>query len=145
MKIKKMADGGTTPGSQQPTYPFYGNQQTQATTTPRVVQNVNIPQPGFPLSQPANTLNQQPTAMKKGGKGKRFGKGGTVAIIIAPKVVDKKDKFPTRPDDKYFPDQENAPSPDEGYRGTKKLAKGGSASSRADGIAQRGKTRGKFV
>ena len=29
--------------------------------------------------------------------------------------------------------------------GMKKLAKGGSASSRADGIAQRGKTRGKFV
>jgi hypothetical protein len=28
---------------------------------------------------------------------------------------------------------------------TKKMAKGGSASSRADGIAQRGKTRGKMV
>jgi hypothetical protein len=60
------------------------------------VQNVNIPQPGFPLSQPANTLNQQPTAMKKGGK-------------------------------------------------VKKMAKGGSASSRADGIAQRGKTRGRVL
>jgi hypothetical protein len=95
MKIKKMADGGTTPGTQQPTYPFYGNQQTQATTTPRVVQNVNIPQPGFPLSQPMNTSGQ-PAAMKKGGK-------------------------------------------------VKKMAKGGSASSRADGIAQRGKTRGRVL
>lgn len=28
---------------------------------------------------------------------------------------------------------------------TKKMAKGGSASSRADGIARKGKTRGKFV
>jgi hypothetical protein len=95
MKIKKMADGGTTPGTQQPTYPFYGNQQTQASTTPRVVQNVNIPQPGFPLSQLMNTSGQ-PAAMKKGGK-------------------------------------------------VKKMAKGGSASSRADGIAQRGKTRGRVL
>jgi L-aminopeptidase/D-esterase-like protein len=30
----------------------------------------------------------------------------------------------------------------QGMRGMKKMAKGGSASSRADGIAQRGKTRG---
>ena len=72
-----------------------------------------------------------------------------IAIVIAPKpkTTDKKNapKFPDRPDDKYFPDQEKAPSPDEGYRGTKKLAKGGSASSRADGTAQRGKTRGRMV
>jgi hypothetical protein len=46
---------------------------------------------------------------------------------------------------KKMADGGTTPSPDEGYRGTKKLAKGGSASSRADGIAQRGKTRGKFV
>ena len=96
MKIKKMADGGTTPGSQQPTYPFYGNQQTQATTTPRVVQNVNIPQPGFPLSQPQPMNTSGQPAMKKGGR-------------------------------------------------VKKMAKGGSASSRADGIAQRGKTRGRVL
>ena len=31
----------------------------------------------------------------------------------------KKTKFPNRKDDKYFPDQEKAPSPDEGYRGKK--------------------------
>ena len=31
----------------------------------------------------------------------------------------KKTKFPSRKDDKYFPDQEKAPSPDEGYRGKK--------------------------
>jgi len=33
----------------------------------------------------------------------------------------------------------------ENYQKTKKFAKGGSASSRADGCAQRGKTRGKMV
>jgi hypothetical protein len=33
----------------------------------------------------------------------------------------------------------------EQYQKTKKYAKGGSASSRADGCAQRGKTRGKMV
>jgi hypothetical protein len=33
----------------------------------------------------------------------------------------------------------------ENYQKTKKYAKGGSASSRADGCAQRGKTRGKMV
>ena len=37
-------------------------------------------------------------------------------------------------------EQKPAPAPT-----TKKLAKGGSASSRADGIAQRGKTRGMIV
>jgi hypothetical protein len=31
----------------------------------------------------------------------------------------KKTKFPNRKDDKYFPDQEKAPSPDEGHRGEK--------------------------
>lgn len=33
----------------------------------------------------------------------------------------------------------------QGMRGVKKMASGGSASSRADGIAQRGKTRGTMV
>ena len=33
----------------------------------------------------------------------------------------------------------------QGMRGVKKMAKGGSASSRADGIAQRGKTKGTMV
>jgi hypothetical protein len=35
----------------------------------------------------------------------------------------KKTKFPNRKDDKYFPDQEKAPSPDEGYRGKDPLDK----------------------
>ncbi len=35
----------------------------------------------------------------------------------------KKTKFPNRKDDKYFPDQDKAPSPDEGYRGEDPLAK----------------------
>lgn len=37
------------------------------------------------------------------------------------------------------------PSPEPGEQKPKKMAKGGSASSRADGIAQRGKTRGMIV
>ena len=37
------------------------------------------------------------------------------------------------------------PSPEPGEQKPKKLAKGGSASSRADGIAQRGKTRGRVL
>jgi hypothetical protein len=39
------------------------------------------------------------------------------------------------------PDMSSAPPP---KKKEKKMAKGGSASSRADGIAQRGKTRGKM-
>ena len=38
-----------------------------------------------------------------------------------------------------------APYESMGTRPPKRFAKGGSASARADGIAQRGKTRGKFV
>ena len=37
------------------------------------------------------------------------------------------------------------PSPKPAASGPKKMAKGGSASSRADGIAERGKTRGTIV
>lgn len=37
------------------------------------------------------------------------------------------------------------PSPEPGEQKPRKMAKGGSASSRADGIAQRGKTRGKMI
>jgi hypothetical protein len=52
----------------------------------------------------------------------------------------------TKPD---FPDQNLAPSPDEGYRGEKKMAKGGlvksSASRRADGAAKKGKTKGRTL
>lgn len=37
------------------------------------------------------------------------------------------------------------PSPEPGEQKPKKFSKGGTASSRADGIAQRGKTRGKVL
>lgn len=37
------------------------------------------------------------------------------------------------------------PSPEPGEQKPKKMAKGGTASSRADGCAQRGKTRGKVL
>ena len=42
----------------------------------------------------------------------------------------------------YAPEKKD---PRDAVRGQKGYAKGGSASSRADGIAQRGKTRGKMV
>ena len=37
------------------------------------------------------------------------------------------------------------PSPEPGEQKPRKMAKGGSASSRADGIAQRGKTKGTMI
>lgn len=52
---KKYADGGMT---QQPTYPFYGNQAQPSTTQPGVQQTFNMqPQP----------VVGQPIAMRKGG------------------------------------------------------------------------------
>lgn len=48
----------------------------------------------------------------------------------------------------YTADKGQPPSPNEGPTKNpkpKKMAKGGTASSRADGIAQRGKTRGRMV
>jgi len=44
-----------------------------------------------------------------------------------------------------FVKKETQPTPTKPPTPVKKMAKGGSASSRADGIAQRGKTRGKIV
>jgi hypothetical protein len=61
---------------------------------------------------------------------------------VAPKPVPKK----TPPRDTVF--REGMPVPQDidgaSVRKTKKMASGGSVSSRADGIAQRGKTRGKM-
>lgn len=83
-KIKKYADGGMT---QQPTYPFYGNQ----------------PQAGGQNGGVNQTFNMQPQAQAgpndQMSQPQRFKKGGKVS----------------------------------------------SASSRADGIASRGKTRGRIV
>ena len=42
-------------------------------------------------------------------------------------------------------DEPVSPPPKQAASAPKKMAKGGSASSRADGIAQRGKTRGTMV
>lgn len=81
-KVKKYADGGMT---QQPTYPFYGNQPQPSTTQPGMAQTFNI-QPQASAGQP-----QQPQQFKKGGAVKS------------------------------------------------------SASKRADGIAAKGKTRGRIV
>ena len=77
-----------------------------------------------------------------------------MAVIIAikpkpkPKLTDKKDttKFPDRPDDKYFPDQNLAPSPNEGPTDTVTKKAGGAIKyARGGGVEKRGKTRGKFV
>jgi len=53
--------------------------------------------------------------------------------------VAKKPKPKPAPKPPMYPDSVPVDEP------VKKMAKGGSASSRADGIAQRGKTRGTFV
>ena len=65
------------------------------------------------------------------------------------------DEGPTKPKkregqaDIYTADMGQPPVPDEGptknVKKAKKMAGGGSASSRADGCAQRGKTKGRFV
>jgi hypothetical protein len=66
---------------------------------------------------------------------------------------------PSRPSQQEIEDIRNAPKQEKAYNAAssvapnpappasapKKMAKGGSASSRADGIAQRGKTRGTMV
>ncbi len=98
-KIKKYADGGMT---QQPTYPFYGNQ----------------PQAGGQNGGVNQTFNMQPQAQAgpndQMGQQQRFKKGGQVKASAMKPVKMAKPKM-------------------------------GSASSRADGIASRGKTRGRMV
>lgn len=98
-KIKKYADGGMT---QQPTYPFYGNQ----------------PQAGGQNGGMNQTFNMQPQAMAgpndQMGQQQRFKKGGQVKASAMKSVKVASPKM-------------------------------GNASKRADGIAQRGKTRGRMV
>lgn len=99
MAKTKYADGGMT---QQPTYPFYGNQPTAATTNPGANQTFNIDNSLQPMQQPNM---QRPQGMKKGG------------AVKASKMGTVKQGKPHM----------------------------GSASSRGDGIAQRGKTKGRMV
>jgi hypothetical protein len=98
-KIKKYADGGMT---QQPTYPFYGNQ----------------PQAGGQNGGVNQTFNMQPQAQAgpndQMGQQQRFKKGGQVKASAMKSVKVASPKM-------------------------------GSASKRADGIASRGKTRGRMV
>ena len=61
----------------------------------------------------------------------------------APKIVEPEEPIPPEAMDKKQ-DWTNQKAADQ-YQKTKKFAKGGSVSSRADGCAQRGKTRGKMV
>ena len=144
MKTKKMADGGGTGYPTPPTYPFYGNQLTPNNTAP----NGNI-QPASQPMQPMAAL--QPTQMKEGGLTEQEKKEMEDA-----KNRKKEETAPTTKST-MGDDRIDMDTLKKGYNklkdlikgkakgGTVKMAKGGSASSRADGIAQRGKTRGKFV
>ncbi len=148
MKTKKMADGGTTPGTQQPTYPFYGNQLTPNNTAP----NGNI-QPASQPMQPMAAL--QPTQMKEGGLTEQEKKEMEDA-----KNRKKEETAPTTKST-MGDDRIDMDTLKKGYNklkdlikgkakgGTVKMAKGGSvrssASRRGDGIAQRGKTKGRMV
>jgi hypothetical protein len=60
-------------------------------------------------------------------------------------TMDEEDYGPTPPDIKDKLQTMKNQKAAEQYEKTKRFAKGGSASSRADGCAQRGKTRGKMV
>ena len=148
MKIKKMADGGDTGYPTPPTYPFYGNQQKPATTTP----NGNIQ----PASQPMQPLAApQPTQMNEGGLTKEQKQAHEDA-----KNRKKEETAPTTKST-MGDDRIDMDTLKKGYEklkdlikgkakgGTVKMAKGGSvrssASRRGDGIAQRGKTKGRIV
>lgn len=98
-KIKKYADGGMT---QQPTYPFYGNQPQAGGQNGGVNQTFNM--------QPQATAGQVPVTTDQ----QTFKKGGRVKASAMKSVKVASPKM-------------------------------GSASKRADGIASRGKTRGRIV
>jgi hypothetical protein len=148
MKTKKMADGG-------PTYPFYNNQPVQNTTTPSVVQKFVSPTP----MQNQGMNQQNPQGMKKGGRVRM--KDGGMTEQERQEIEDAKNrkKEETAPTTKSTmgDDRIDMGTLKKGYNklkdlikgkakgGTVKMAKGGTASSRADGIAQRGKTRGRMV
>jgi hypothetical protein len=63
------------------------------------------------------------------------------SVPIPDKIGTEKDVPPNMPGSGIRVEKEPKPMP----KPVKKMAKGGSASSRADGIAQRGKTRGTMV
>ena len=73
-------------------------------------------------------------------KGRKFSKGGDMATKMNPafKAMIEKKKAGAKPAAKEM-------MPMKKGGGVKKMAAGGSASSRADGIAQRGKTKGKML
>jgi hypothetical protein len=156
MKIKKMADGG-------PTYPLYGNQRIQNNTAPSMAQKFVPPAPMMPtpgrnlIGNPMlnQGMNQPiPQGMKKGG---RVGmkEGGMTEQerqdIEDAKSRAKEDKATSTKkgmgEGKFDPVKKlkDLFGTKKAKGGTVKMAKGGSASSRADGIAQRGKTKGRLV
>jgi hypothetical protein len=148
MKTKKMADGGGTGYPTPPTYPFYGNQLTPNNTAP----NGNI-QPASQPMQPMAAL--QPTQMNEGGLTKEEKRAHEDA-----KNRKKEENAPTTKSG-MGDDRIDMDTLKKGYEklkdlikgkakgGTVKMAKGGSvrssASRRGDGIAQRGKTKGRMV
>ena len=73
-------------------------------------------------------------------KGRKFSKGGDMATKMNPafKAMIEKKKAGAKPAAKEM-------MPMKKGGGVKKMAAGGSASARADGIAQKGKTKGKML
>jgi hypothetical protein len=92
-------------------------------------------------------------AALKGGMQGGMGKAKAAPAKAAPKEPveeipsDIKDKLQTMKNERAAAAYEKRRAAGEDYKkgGMLKMAKGGSASSRADGCAQRGKTRGKMV
>lgn len=91
------------------------------------------------MPKPVNILTPDAPDSERPGKQPRPPKMGA-GIKVGPMPVDKRDK------DIYTAEKGVPPMPDEGpTKNVKKYASGGSVSARADGCAQRGKTRGKMV
>ena len=93
---------------------------------------------------------KEPSAMEKlGNLGRKIKDSVMSSDKPAPaKPVMSSDKpSPAKREVRYAPSPENAKFNDDYKKGgkVKKMAKGGSASARADGCATRGKTRGKMV
>jgi hypothetical protein len=94
--------------------------------------------------------NQKEYGMKKGGKVKKYNSGGTATSKPEPKKDTmpewaKNERANRKQDELNKREAEGAAKEVKRNMSTFGLKNGGSASSRADGIAQRGKTRGKIV
>jgi hypothetical protein len=107
--------------------------------------NMPVAGAGMPPSMPAPPPGMP--GMKKGGHVKKMSSGGddtkpsNYQDVIDAKMQAKKDAAYNAADS--TPSNPKSAGAGQGTRGVPKMASGGSASSRADGIASRGKTVGK--